>query len=306
MTAGHVLVTGATGLIGEAVCHLMLRDGKSVIATWSRTRPFFSHPRLNWVHCDLTESCRLKQLGKVEAILHLAAAIPSGKTTLEAAAKINQAIDSNILSLVAKLKVRFVYASGTAVYETTSSAIADYLTESAPIRPSNVYLEEKIWAEQRGMATMKEMGLPFTSLRICAPYGPRQRHRTVMRIFIERALTGEPLYYFGTGSREQSFTHARDIARAFLLSLDCPGGVFNIAAPTPISMKELAVMIVKQAGLDESMVVSAGKPDAQEGFKARYSIDAAAKVLGWRPNVPLSEGVAEWLAAERNRRINCE
>ena len=41
-----------------------------------------------------------------------------------------------------------------------------------------------------------------------------------------------------------------------------------------------------------------GRPDPQEDCRPRFSLEAAAEVLGWRPLTSLEEGLRTWLAGE--------
>jgi nucleoside-diphosphate-sugar epimerase len=142
-----------------------------------------------------------------------------------------------------------------------------------------------------------------TILRISAPYGPGQRNRTVLRIFIERAISSMDLLYFGTGDRTQDFTSATDVAQAVICSIRRKrGGVFNIAGGNPISMKELAKLVVKCVSGCRSKIVPAGVPDSQESYRADFEILKAKRELGWAPQISLTEGVKQWIGFLRQAR----
>jgi UDP-glucose 4-epimerase len=146
---------------------------------------------------------------------------------------------------------------------------------------------------------MEELGVPFTALRLCAPYGPRQSESRVMMVFIQRALRQQPLLYFGSGGREQGFVHVGDIARACVQGLESgAGGVFNISG-SAVSMKSLALQVAQETGLPPSSVQAAGKPDANEDERGRFSTLAAEAALGWAPRITLAEGLRECIQACR-------
>jgi nucleoside-diphosphate-sugar epimerase len=116
----------------------------------------------------------------------------------------------------------------------------------------------------------------------------------VARIFLQRALQGEDLSYHGSGSRMQDFVYVDDVAEAALDGLRAGrSGVFNVASGEPVTMKELAELVTELVA-PEVRVVGSGQPDPQEGQTARYSIDAARRVLGWAPATALRRGLQLW------------
>jgi nucleoside-diphosphate-sugar epimerase len=268
----------------------------------------------------LTDARAVARLGEVDGVAHVAAVLPASHEASTAAAAANRAMDVHVLALCAQRRVPLVYASSVAVYDSAATATGVPLDESAPLRPGGAYAQEKAWAEREGARLLGTAGAPFTALRLCAPYGPRQWRGSVIQRFIEQALDGGPLYYFGTGSREQSFTHVRDIGRAFLLALgptlraepsraqETPrgsGGVFNISAAAPVTMRELALLVARRAGLVVKAVRASGEDDPLEGALSRHDVRAAERVLGWRPEIGLAEGVDECLRVEAERRAAC-
>lgn len=301
MTEGAVLVTGSSGLIGGALVRRLLDEGYTVLATTQSEARAIAHPKLSWLSWDLVAEKPPRIGHTLGAILHAAAEIPSVHRDSESAARANRVIDGRLLDLMERHRVPLVYASSVSVYG--RSASSEYLSETARVSPIGAYSEEKVWAESAGLELAERIGITFIALRICAPYGPTQRHRTVLRLFVERIVSGVPIFYHGSGTREQSFTHARDIARAFVLALRRkPGtGVFNIASGAPVTMKQLAYLVADLAGADPSLVRCGETADPQEGARARFNIDAARRCLSWHPEIPLSTGVLEWIATARER-----
>ena len=196
--------------------------------------------------------------------------------------------------------IPLVYASGTTVYGFHDNTSEAALPEDATLHPPGPYIEEKVWAENEGIRIATKTGISFTALRICAPYGPGQASKTVLNIFMDRALRNEKLYYYGNGSREQDFTYADDIGRAFVLALQGDGGIFNIAGGHLTSMRELAELVAALTGLDSSQVQAAGKTDPQDGVLARFDISAARKRLSWQPEVTLKRGIQLCIESRRS------
>jgi nucleoside-diphosphate-sugar epimerase len=151
------------------------------------------------------------QRTRPDIIVHLAAESPNSFYGDEARrlAESNSQIDYNVFKFCTETGTGLIYASGTSVYGFEDGRIK---RESGDIDPVGPYVEQKAESERVGLELFPLRGLQFAALRICAPYGPGQNARTVLNIFIERALNGMPLLYHGTGSRQQDYSYISDIA----------------------------------------------------------------------------------------------
>lgn len=288
----RVLVTGAGGLIGGETCRVLFDAGYDVLALYRS--PSGVHETFPWTRCYLNleeEGARekLEQLLPLYGIVHCAAVIPFslyGQDAEDAGMR-NKKIDTTIASLCCDM-VKLVYCSGTSVYKFPFVGRVNELTS---VEGAGPYLRAKVASEILYLQKKDSI-----ILRICAPYGPRQKNRTVLRIFIENALEGRSLLYHGSGGRQQDFTHVRDVAMAVLCSLEpeTRGGIFNVAGGTPITMKDLAELVVRLVPGGGSKVFPSGQPDPQEGWTAPFCIDKARLELGWTPRVSLEEGIRDW------------
>ena len=169
----------------------------------------------------------------------------------------------------------------------------DLIHEDSPTGSTDAYIKEKLWAETK----IKKLSIPYVILRISAPYGPRQRSQTVLKTFIERALRNEDLYYYGTGSRTQDFTHIKDVANAVSEIVDRQNlkGVFNIASGNSISMKNLATLVLNTIPTASNVkVLASGLKDNQEYFRPMFDITKARELLGWTPKTQINQGIYEW------------
>ncbi|MGQ0761914.1 MAG: NAD-dependent epimerase/dehydratase family protein [Acidobacteriota bacterium] len=289
----RVLVTGAGGFIGRRVSERLERERHQVIRVGRRDRFRPHSPVLN---LDLLEPSAIQRSIKdlPDVVAHLAAVIPTCFTGIDAerAAEANRLIDQNVFLACAELGVPVVYTSSSSVYGFGGEEI---LSEDSPTYPSGPYAEAKLASEQEGERLLTGRGLPFTALRINAPYGPGQRARTVLKIFIERGMKGLPLLYHGNGSRQQDFTYVDDVAAA--VSNACAvgrSGLYNITAQHPVTMRRLAELVVECLPGCASRIAPSGQKDEQEGAGASYSIKRARCLLGWHPRVTLEEGIRAW------------
>jgi len=292
-----LLVTGAGGLIGEAVCRASVSAGWDVVAVWRSRRPAPVRGLRDRRRDLATES--VGPLDGVAALVHAAAQLP-GLDDPARVAEHNRIVDDSVLSQALRAGCRVVYLSGTSVYGRTTGE--EPVTEDASLRPADPYAAAKADAEDSGRALAARYGTPFTTLRVSAPYGPCQRAATVLQKFVTRALSGEPLGYHGSGTREQTFTFVDDVADAVLRAVEGPPGAYNVAGSAPVTMRRLADMVVEAAGAPADLVLGSGQEDPQEGFLARYDTSRAHGVLGWSPRVDLAGGLARVVDAQRASR----
>jgi UDP-glucose 4-epimerase len=285
LAASRILVTGADGLVGHAIAHGLARQGAQVTSVGKGT-DLPGAVAVDLANADWpAEGCA--------AIVHCAARLPArfDGPEAEAADRENQCMDARALAAAADHKAHLVYFSSGSVYGDTAGLIDD----TTPVRPAIGYARQKLGTE----AEIDASGMPATVFRLVAPYGPRQRRRTVLKLFLEAALAGQPLEFYGSGARTQDFLHVDDIAAAVMLAITLQAqGCFVLAAGAPVTMRELAELSVKVTGSAGS-VAAAGLPDPEETRQVRYDVSPLRTRLGLPEPRTLEAGLREWVALRR-------
>lgn len=299
----RILVTGAGGFIGRRVVQRLARDPENEIFALSRSGAFAQSQTVDSVdllnHAEI-ERWAARRIGnkRLDAIAHLAAVVPSKFHGAEADASfaMNVRMTEAVVSLARLYRSRVVYASSSAVYGTRPTPP---ITEDSPIDLQNAYARGKSAGEEAVAALSREIGVPSASLRIVAPYGPGQRLSTVIRIFVDAALSGRDLVVHGAGDRTQDFTFVDDVAEAFCLALQRETiGAFNISGGHPVTMLQLAQLVISCIGSTSSKVRLGEVPDSQGDYRGIFSTDKARSELDFVAQTSLENGVAR-LAAER-------
>jgi UDP-glucuronate decarboxylase len=115
----------------------------------------------------------------------------------------------------------------------------------------------------------------------------------VVSTFIVQALRGEPITVNGDGSQTRSFCYVSDLVDAFVrfmeLEEEFPGPM-NLGNPTEFTIRELAEEVIRITG-SRSKIVSSPMP-TDDPRQRRPDISLAEAKLGWKPTVPLAEGLA--------------
>ncbi|MFC3725737.1 NAD-dependent epimerase/dehydratase family protein [Neoaquamicrobium sediminum] len=299
MTTGVVLVTGAAGLLGNAVRVLLETTGRQVLAI---DRVPTTEEGRSIVQCDLTDVHRLHEVVKGK---HLSGIVHCGALSGPMVARDNPPLmiavnivgTANVLELARiHSAARFVFCSSTSAYGTTS---ADLVPEDVPLRPSSLYGASKATGEQLVAAYRRQYGLDGVSLRLSWVFGPRRTTDCIVRDMIADALAGRPTRIpFGKDFNRQ-FIYIDDAARALVEALDRPNlprDTYTVTGGSCLTFSQIADVV--RAVLPEADISVADGDDPVDDRQSQFDISAARRDLGYLPKFSFAEGVAdyaEWL-----------
>jgi UDP-glucose 4-epimerase len=284
----RIVVTGAAGFLGNHIARRLVEDGQTVTGFDQQAG---ANPDVRWLTGDLRDPetvlsamdgqdvvCHVGAIGDV----YLAGADPA------LAASVNVTGSANVASAALRCGARVVNASTWEVYGPPAYEPID---EDHPCRPDHPYSITKLAGEQILLAADHLHGVPVLSLRLGTAYGTGLRSNSVFRVFIDRAIRGEPIQVQGGGAQGRQFTHASDLARAFSMacSSDVHGLALNIIAPDTISIKELAELVVTRYPTE----LTFGPARSGDVAPALVSASRAKELLGWVPRVSFEQGLAE-------------
>jgi UDP-glucose 4-epimerase len=274
-----VLITGFRGMIGSAVAARLASAGWNVLSCGGSAKLDLS-----------TEGCDLCSLfPRPDVVVHLAAAVPNRATVIDNAhtAARTRRIDTTVAEACAGWDLPVIYASGTSLYDPFD---ASQKSEDSVVQARSPYLQAKLDGERQLLDRCRT-----TVLRVSAPVGPGLNPQLVFMKYLNAALAGGSLQYWGNGSREQDFICTEDLADLVVAVLRQPiRGIFNAASGKPVTMRTLAETIVAIVGA--GTVVAGGQPDPQEGASARYDIGRALATYKWAPNIDL-DGLVQKMAS---------
>ncbi len=235
----HVFLTGATGLIGSALVHALLRRGDLVTAlSRSPGAPHRLPPGVRHLQGDPASPGRWQEeLARTDACVHLAGEpIAAGRWTAERRRRIRES------RVEGTRRVAEVIRGGGPSVLVSGSAVGLYgdrgdeeLDESAP--PGQGFLAE-VCREWEAAAEPAQARARVVALRtgIVLARGGGALPRLALPF---RLLVGGPI---GGGGFWQPWVHLADEVGLILFALDTPAvqGPLNAAAPAPVRNRDLA------------------------------------------------------------------
>lgn len=294
-----VLITGAGGLVGHAVRRRLEAEGVPVVPVGLEAR---SDDGVAQVPCDVTDRAAVTSLfeqHQVEAVVHCGG-ISGPMVSLDdprAIVDVNVGGTANLLDAARRARVsRFVYCSSIAAYGQTPHGP---VSESVRLRPLDVYGATKASGEHLVLAYRFEHGVPGVSLRLSTVFGPRRRTDCLIRTLLLDAAAGRRTAVTVAADAPQQYVHVDDAAAAVVAALRAPhvGDAYNITGGTLLTVEEV-VEIVRRVDLRVEVGLAPADPEGVASWPARLDIGAAARDLGYRPDVDLEAGIAsyrQWL-----------
>ena len=246
-----ILLTGAAGFIGSAVCRRLIDRGDTVVGLdnindyydpelkygrlaalgiarddvdWYRFAVSSSDPRFSFIRMNLEDAQAMRMLfanGAFDAVINLAAQAGVRYSITNPQAYIESNVDGfiNILEGCRHNAVRhLVYASSSSVYGLNGKV--PFSEHDGIAHPVSLYAATKKSNELMAHAYSRLYGIPTTGLRFFTVYGPWGRPDMSPFLFIDAILHDRPIKVFNNGDMLRDFTYIDDIVEGVVRITD--------------------------------------------------------------------------------------
>jgi len=320
----QTLVTGGLGFVGSNLAMRLLELGAQVVvvdaaiaetgANVFNIESVRDHPRLSVRTVDVRDTLAMDRLVRNrEVIFNLAGQVShidsmqDPFTDLEINCRSQLALLESCRHNAPHTKV--IFASTRQIYGRVPEEDLP-VDERRPPNPVDVNGINKLAGERYHVLYNNVYGIRTSVLRLTNTYGPRMlvknNRQTAIGWLIRQAMDGEDIAIFGDGSQLRDFTYVDDVVDAFLIAgaNDAANGqVFNVGGIEPISLRDVAELLVETAGTGSFHLVPFPPERKAIDVGSIYVDDRKIRrVLRWRPSVEMREGLTRTIDFYKEHR----
>jgi GDP-L-fucose synthase len=299
-----ILVTGATGFLGTALCRELEQRGHELVKTNSRT-------------CDLTKADSLDQFNHLQfdRIFHLAAWTQAGDFCLHHPGEqwvINQRLNTNTLAWwqARQPQAKLICMGTSCAYAPDAELVEENYMLGDPIDSLYTYAMTKRMLYAGLLALHKQYQLRFLCTVPSTLYGPgyhtdgRQMHFIfdLIRKILRGKNLGEPVVLWGDGYQKRELVFIGDFLADLLRLVDLrDNDLVNIGNGEEFSIRHYAETICRLVGYDASQIQF--DTTKYTGVKSkRLSTRKLIGLLGELKRTPLEDGLrqtVEWFSRQK-------
>jgi UDP-glucuronate 4-epimerase len=314
----RILLTGGAGFIGSHVAEALLRGGArlSIVDSlddyyspdWKKANleSVRKAGQFEFFEQDICSSGDLRATFasvRPDVVIHLAARA-GVRPSIEQPAlyeRVNVGGTVNVLELCREFRVsRLIFGSSSSVYG--SSSCSPFTEEQSGLRPISPYAATKLAGELLCYTYAHLYTLPVVALRFFTVYGPRQRPDLAIHKFVARIEAGKPIPVFGDGETGRDYTYVDDIVAGVLAALDydfsatagAPFEIYNLGNSHPVKLSDLVCMLEHATG--KKAVIQREAQQQGDVPLTWADVSKAGKLLGYRPQTTLEEGLQKFVA----------
>lgn len=298
-----VIVTGANGFIGTALCRELSNQGISVIAVVRNEEENISNIEnlkgLRVVYSDLSEFKNLNEKisdRDIDVLYHLAWVGSAGPLRGSADVQFNNIMYTcDTVKACSKMNCkRFVFASSIMEYE-----IEAVMATDATPGINTLYSSAKVSADYMARTIAGSLGVDYIRAVISNIYGPGELSPRLVNTSIRKLLNGEHCA-FSAGEQTYDFIYIDDAAKTFVAigEKGVANRTYYIGSQKPRPLKEFLCELRDQ--VDPNIEIGLGEIPFN-GVSLTYTefdIHAVKNDTGFVPSVSFTEGIKntiEWI-----------
>ena len=294
-----ILVTGGAGFIGSHIAEYLVQRGDDVtvldnLNTGRKENLAKISNKINFVNDDIRNYKLLEKLvGDIDGVFHEAAlaSVQQSFSMKDEYIDVNVSGTENIFKLAKEYDFKVVYASSSSVYGNPTKIPINEDDDRKPINPyAQTKLEDEYLAKQYSENGVKVIGLRYFNV-----FGKRQskEYAGVIKLFLHRIQQKKSPKINGDGLQTRDFVHIDDVVKANILAMDSDINhkFFNVGSGSPITILDLANMIINASGLSLKPIHGPELPGDVRATQA--DIQLIRKLLNWEPKTNLDDWITK-------------
>jgi nucleoside-diphosphate-sugar epimerase len=288
----RILVTGAAGFIGTALCRRLGDDGHQVHATWRTSEPTPAAGAVRWARVELTDVEAVDALVagvRPDTVFHLAGLVTGSRDLAAVVPSFHQTLGSTVNVLTAAAR----HGCGQVL-------LAGSMEEPAPgDPPSSPYSAAKAAAHVYGKLFSALYGVDIVNLRVFMTYGPGQHDLTKLVPAVTLALLRGEVPPMSSGRRRVDWIYIDDLVDGMCAAAaaELPSGTtVDLGSGVMTSVADVAREIARQIGPGAELGLGM-LPDRALEAEPHADVERTRRLTGWSATTSVADGVAatiEW------------
>ena len=308
----EVLITGGCGFIGSEIVKQLSLIGANVTIldnlSSGKEKYIKKFSNVKLIIGDLVDYDLVKDVVKNKEYIINNAALPFIPDSFHMPKKffevnVNGTINIALATIKEKKAKRFVHISSSEIYGTAKYTPMD---ENHPTTPQSTYAVSKLAGDRVVFTMHKEHNLPAVIIRPFNSFGPNITQPYIIPEIISQ-IERSDVIKLGNLNAKRDLTYVSDTVNGIILSMvkeGIVGEVINIGSQRAYSIKDLVYLISDIMGKKVSIEIESSRFRPYDVDTLICSYERANKILGWKPEVTVREGLKNTIEWSKKEEID--